>query len=113
MENRSALILDTCLTFADGHAEPIAALAMIEPRADRTRAISLGADEAYDAEESVSEVSVKPGEDQLPAAGGMRLKKLVSRNLRTTLPVLYDPKTRGVWCPERALLGAQSFNPKS
>ena len=35
MENRSALIVDTCLTSADGHAERIAALAMIEPKADR------------------------------------------------------------------------------
>jgi hypothetical protein len=44
MENRSGLIVDTCLTTADGHAERIAALSMIEPRADRPRAISLGAD---------------------------------------------------------------------
>ena len=42
MENRSGLIVDACLTPADGHAERIAALAMIEPRADRPRAISLG-----------------------------------------------------------------------
>lgn len=46
MENRSGLIVDACLTPADGHAERIAALAMIEPRADRPRAISLGADKA-------------------------------------------------------------------
>ena len=32
-----------------GHAERVAALAMIEPRADRPRAITLGADKAYDA----------------------------------------------------------------
>ena len=35
MENRSGLIVDTRLTCADGHAERIAALSMIEPRADR------------------------------------------------------------------------------
>jgi transposase len=56
MENRSGLIVDACLTPAGGHAERIAALAMIEPRADRPRAISLGADKAYDAEDFVNEL---------------------------------------------------------
>ncbi|GJD74570.1 IS5 family transposase ISNisp7 [Methylobacterium goesingense] len=56
MENCSGLIVDTRLTSADGHAERIAALSMIEPRADRPRAISLGADKAYDAEDFVNEL---------------------------------------------------------
>lgn len=56
MENRSGLIVDACLTAADGHAERIAALSMIEPRADRPRAITLGADKAYDAEDFVNEL---------------------------------------------------------
>jgi transposase len=56
MENRSGLIVDACLTAADGHAERIAALAMIEPRADRPGGISLGADKAYDAEDFVNEL---------------------------------------------------------
>ena len=56
MENRSGLIVDACLTAADGHAERIAALAMIEPRADRPRGITLGADKAYDAEDFVNEL---------------------------------------------------------
>ncbi len=56
MENRSGLIVDTRLTRADGHAERIAALSMIDPRADRPRAISLGADKAYDAEDFVNEL---------------------------------------------------------
>ncbi|CAM2885550.1 IS5 family transposase ISNisp7 [Methylobacterium mesophilicum] len=56
IENRSALIVDTFLTCADGHAERIAALAMIEPRADRPKATSLGADKAYDAEDFVNEL---------------------------------------------------------
>jgi hypothetical protein len=43
MENRNGLLLDACLTQADGHAERIAALRMIEPHADRPQAISLGA----------------------------------------------------------------------
>jgi transposase len=56
MENRSGLIVDTRVTAADGHAERIAALSMIEPRADRPRAITLGADKAYDAEDFVNEL---------------------------------------------------------
>ena len=56
MENRSGLLVDACLTPADGHAERIAALAMIEPQADRPRAITLGADKAYDAEDFVNEL---------------------------------------------------------
>jgi transposase len=56
MENRSGLLVDTRLTFADGHAERIAALSMVEPRADRPTAISVGADKAYDAEDFVNEL---------------------------------------------------------
>ena len=56
MENRSGLIVDACLTAAGGHAERIAALAMIEPRADRPGGITLGADKAYDAEDFVNEL---------------------------------------------------------
>jgi transposase len=56
MENRNALIVDASLTPADGHAERIAALHMIEPRADRPQAITLGADKAYDAEDFVNEL---------------------------------------------------------
>jgi transposase len=46
MENRHGLLVDACLTLADGHAERVAALHMIEPRADRPTAITLGADKA-------------------------------------------------------------------
>jgi transposase len=56
MENRHGLFVDACLTPADGHAERIAALHMIEPRADQPRAITLGADKAYDAEDFVNEL---------------------------------------------------------
>jgi len=63
MENRHGLLIDACLTQADGHAERIAALHMIEPHADRPRAITLGADKAYDAEDFINELRsmrVKP-----------------------------------------------------
>jgi transposase len=56
MENRNGLVVHACLTPADGHAERIAALHMIEPRADRPQAITLGADKAYDAEDFVNEL---------------------------------------------------------
>jgi transposase len=56
MENRNGLLVYACLTPADGHAERVAALHMIEPRADRPRAITLGADKAYDAEDFVNEL---------------------------------------------------------
>src|SRR4051812_23162635 len=36
MENRSGLLVDACVTPADGHAERVAALAMMEPRIARS-----------------------------------------------------------------------------
>lgn len=56
MENRCGLIVDACLTPANGHAERVAALAMIEPRADRPVALTLGADKGYDAADFVNEL---------------------------------------------------------
>jgi transposase len=56
MENRHGLLVDACLTLADGHAERVAALHMIEPRADRPAAITLGADKGYDAQDFVNEL---------------------------------------------------------
>ena len=56
MENRSGLIVDACLTEANGHAERVAALAMIEPRADRAGRLTLGADKGYDTEDFVNEL---------------------------------------------------------
>jgi transposase len=56
MENRSGLIVDARLTLVSGHAERLAALEMIEARADRQRAITLGADKGYDAADFVEEL---------------------------------------------------------
>jgi transposase len=56
MENRSGLIIDTRLTRVSGHAERLAALDMVEPLADRPRAITLGADRGYDAADFVEEL---------------------------------------------------------
>jgi hypothetical protein len=63
MENRSGLIVDARLTRVSGHAERLAALEMIEPFADRPRAITLGADKGYDAADFVEElrtINVRP-----------------------------------------------------
>jgi len=56
MENRSGLLVDARLTRVSGHAERLAALEMIEPFAERPRAITLGADRGYDAAEFVEEL---------------------------------------------------------
>jgi len=56
MENRSGLLVDACLTPANGHAERVAALAMIERRADRPKSVTLGADKGYDAADFVNEL---------------------------------------------------------
>ena len=56
VENRSGLLVEACLTPADGHAERIAALPMIEPRAQGPRSMTLGADKANDAENFVNEL---------------------------------------------------------
>ena len=56
MENRHGLLVDACLTLADGKSERVAALHMIEPRADRPRAVTLGADKAYDTQDFVNEL---------------------------------------------------------
>jgi transposase len=56
MENRAGLIVNACLTPADGHGERNAALAMIEPLANRPTGITLGADKGYDAQVFVNEL---------------------------------------------------------
>jgi transposase len=52
MENRNGIFVDTRLTRVSGHAERLAALDMIEPRADRPRAITLGGDKNFDTKDS-------------------------------------------------------------
>ena len=56
MENRHGLFVDTRLTRVSGHAERLAALEMIEPRADRPEAITLGGDRGFDAADFVMEL---------------------------------------------------------
>jgi transposase len=56
MENRNGLIVDARLTTVSGHAERLAALDMIEPRADRPDPVTLGADKGFDAADFVMEL---------------------------------------------------------
>ena len=53
MENRHGLIVDTRLTRVSGHAERLAALEMIEPRAAKPETITLGGDKGFDAADFV------------------------------------------------------------
>jgi IS5 family transposase len=55
IENRNGLIIDAVTTRASGHAERLAAIALIEPRADRRNPITPGADKAYDTADFVME----------------------------------------------------------
>ncbi len=48
MENRCGLVVDACLKQVTGHAERLAALAMIEKRADRPTPITLSAAKDHD-----------------------------------------------------------------
>src|ERR1700694_2941172 len=59
MENRNGLIVGAVTTRASGHAERLAALALIEPHAERPQPITLGADKGYDAGEFVMELRDK------------------------------------------------------
>jgi hypothetical protein len=56
MENRHGLLVDAYLTEASGYAERVAALHMIEPFTERTQAITLGADKAYDTKDFVKDL---------------------------------------------------------
>ena len=56
MENRHGIFVDTRLTRVSGHAERLAGFDMIEPRADRPHAITLGGDKNFDTKDFVIEL---------------------------------------------------------
>ncbi len=56
MENRNGLVVGAVATRASGHAERLAALALIEPHAERPRPVTLGADKGYDSGDFVMEL---------------------------------------------------------
>ncbi len=55
MENRNGLAVNGCVTAADGHAEPRAAVAMVEEIPGQHR-VTLGADKGYDRKDFVQEL---------------------------------------------------------
>lgn len=76
MENRHGLLVDACLTAADGHGERNAALDMVDTHAERPKAITLGADKAYDSRDFVNELgslNVTPHVAQNNSGPGPRL----------------------------------------
>jgi transposase len=56
MENRNGLIVGAVATRASGHAERLAAIALIEPHAERPHPITLGGDKNYDTNDFVTEL---------------------------------------------------------
>ena len=56
MENRNGLVVGAVTTRASGHAERLAALALIAPYAERPRPVTLGADKGYDSGDFVMEL---------------------------------------------------------
>jgi transposase len=82
MENRSALLVDACLTSADGHAERVAALLMIEPHAERPQPITLGGDKAYDADDLVNELRSMKVTPHVAQSTGNRRSAIDGRTTR-------------------------------
>lgn len=56
MENRNGLIVGAVATRASGHAERLAAVALVTPHADRARPITLGGDKGFDAQDFIAEL---------------------------------------------------------
>jgi IS5 family transposase len=55
LENRNGLAVNCCVTAADGHAEPQAAVAMVEEIPGQHR-VTLGADKGYDRKDFAQEL---------------------------------------------------------
>lgn len=56
MENRNGLIVGAVTTRASGHAERLAAVALVKPHADRAQPITLGGDKGFDTQDFVAEL---------------------------------------------------------
>jgi hypothetical protein len=59
MENHNGLVVGSVTTRASGYVERLAALALIEPHAERAQPISLGADNARNSADFVTELCEK------------------------------------------------------
>jgi hypothetical protein len=114
MENRNGLIVDACVTQADGHAERIAALALIEPWADRPSRITLGADKAFDPQDFVTELrtmNVTPHVAQNTAGRRSAIDGRVTRHAGYALSQKIRKRIEEVfgWAKEIAGLGRTRF----
>jgi IS5 family transposase len=56
MENRNGLVVGAVATRASGHAERLAAVALIETHAERAPPVTLGTDKGYDSADFVMEL---------------------------------------------------------
>ena len=56
MENRNGLIVGAVTTRASGHAERLAAVALVKPHADRAQPVTLGGDKGFDAQDFIAEL---------------------------------------------------------
>jgi transposase len=56
MENRNGLVVGAVATRASGHAERLAALHLMEPRANRTMKVTLAGDKGFDTQDFIAEL---------------------------------------------------------
>jgi transposase len=82
MENRHGLIVDAVTTRASGHAERLAAIALIEPRADHPRPITLAADKAYDTGDFIMELRERAVTPHVAQNNGRRRSAIDGRTTR-------------------------------
>ncbi len=69
MENRAGLIVNACLTPADGHGERNAALA------NRPTAVTLGADKGYDADSLIGSLTARAIKSVIPSKENRKIKR--------------------------------------
>ncbi len=94
MENRHGLIVDGCVTEANGHAERTAALAMIEKRADRPNRITLGADKGGACPRDGRRPGPGDAEDFVNELRSMNVTPHIARNTRGRCSALDGRTTR-------------------
>ena len=82
IENRSGLIVGAVATRASGHAERLAALALIEPHANRPQPITLGADKGDDIGDFVMELREKTVTPHVAQNSNRRRSAIDSRTTR-------------------------------
>ena len=115
MENRSGLLVAACLTPAGGHAERTAALAMIEPRADRPTGITLGADKGYDTSDFVNELramNVRPHVAQNNSRRRSGIDRRTTRSRLHSKPAYPQTHRRGLWLDENHRRATQDQIPR-